>query len=217
MDDILNSLIDDSLMKVLFMCVLIVHSLSAQAVSKQRFQEILEIFSHTFSSYASRDGREFEILASYEADWAQAFARRWERDQLIVYGGIARIKGVSEDSFALGLCHEIGHLYAGIPYSDAFNRLSAEGQADYWATQTCWSEVAPLIGSGELTQRAEAAALILTAFFASNRHLPAPAMDQRDEQVVSATLKTHPSPQCRLDTFLAGLHQSPRPRCWFFE
>lgn len=202
-------------MKSFIIFALLLHSFSASAVSKRRFQEILEIFSHTFSTYASRDGREFEILASYEADWAQAFARRWEKDQLIVYGGIARIKGGSDDSFALGLCHEVGHLYAGTPWSDVFNRLSVEGQADYWATQTCWNEVAPLIGSGDPIQRAHSAALILTAFFAGQRNLPSPSFDELDETVVVQTLKTHPSPQCRLDTFLAGLQNGPKPLCWF--
>ncbi len=165
-------------------------------------------------------------MTDYNEDWAQAFARRWETDQIIVYGGIAAIG--SEDTMALILCHESGHLFGGTPYSDNYNRLSLEGQADYWGAGECLEKIltslSPLLPSPKALQfclnekmcaRSVDAFLALTAHFADNRNLPHPELDTPDETVVTTLNLTHPSPQCRLDTMIAGMKRHPRPRCWF--
>lgn len=166
-------------------------------------------------------------MTDYNEDWAQAFARRWEEDQVIVYGGIAAIKNSSEDTFALILCHETGHLYGGEPVGDTHNNLSLEGQADYWALRSCFPKIlsslsgrTPSAGALEYCQNETACArtvdaiLAVTAHFADNRNLPHPQLDTPDETVVPATLLTHPNPQCRLDTMIAGMKGLPRPLCW---
>ena len=186
-------------------------------VSRTQFRQVIAAFEAEFARDAAEEGRTFEILHDWDTDWAQAFARRWETDHLVVYGGIARIAHATTDSLALILCHEVGHLYGGVPYSDETNRLSLEGQADWWATAHCWERVIHQLPgrAGNERERAVAAALTVTAFFASNRSLPMPRAETPDTSVVSRTNQTHPAPQCRLDTYLAGLLKQERPRCWW--
>lgn len=186
-------------------------------LTRSEFHQTIKSFESVFAPYAARDGRVFEILSDWETPWPQAFARRWETDHLVVYGGIARIAGSTIDSFALVLCHEVGHLYGGEPFGDEHNRLAVEGQADYWATSECWEKIIlelPL-REGSVQDRGVAAAIVLASFFAANRNLPAPRVDTPDTSVVERINRTHPSPQCRLDTYLAGLELKERPLCWW--
>lgn len=189
---------------------------SLRAVTQAEFTSVVAVFEEEFQRDAAQHGRRFEIMHDWNQDWAQAFARRWETDHLVVYGGVARLPGASVDSFALVLCHEVGHLYGGAPFSDAYNMISVEGQADYWAGEECWERVAAhLPTNGAVSARFRSAALTLTSYFASSRGLPAPQLSTPDPSVATVTNLTHPTPQCRLDTFLAGLNEAPRPRCWF--
>lgn len=197
-----------------------------EKLPKKTFDRIIKLFETTLSPLSEATGRKLEIMTDYNENWAQAFARRWETDQIIVYGGIAAIG--SEDTFALVLCHESGHLFGGKPFSDDHNRLSLEGQADYWAAGVCFEKVLPELSprdpsrgalkfcqEDKICARSVDAFLALTAHFADNRSLPHPALTSKDETIVTTMLLTHPSPQCRLDTMVAGLKKLLRPLCWF--
>jgi len=201
---------------------------SGEKLPRKTFDRIIKLFETTFSPLSEASGRKLEIMTDYQADWAQAFARRWETDQIIVYGGIAAIG--TEDTFAMVLCHEAGHLFGGKPFSDEFNRLSLEGQGDYWGARDCLKKFLPALPirnpsvsslkfceQDHICGRSVDAFLALTAHFADNRNLPHPTLETPDETVVTSMLLTHPSPQCRLDTMIAGLRGLPRPHCWFFQ
>jgi hypothetical protein len=154
-------------------------------LTRAEFSQTIRVFEAVFAPYAARDNRTFEILSDWNEAWPQAFARRWETDHLIVYGGIARIPGSTIDSFALTLCHEVGHLYGGEPFGDSANRMAVEGQADYWAASECWEKIVnelPL-REGSVQDRGVAAAIVLSAFFAANRNLPAPRVETPDTSV----------------------------------
>ena len=197
-----------------------------EKLPRKTFDRIIKLFETTFSPLSEASGRQLEIMTDYDENWAQVFARRWETDQIIVYGGIAAIG--SEDTMALVLCHESGHLFGGRPFSDEFNRLSLEGQADYWGAGECFKKILPKLAprkssadalkfcqGDEACSRSIDAFLSLTAHFADNRNLPHPTLSTPDETVVTSMLFTHPSPQCRLDTMIAGMMHLPRPTCWF--
>lgn len=201
--------------------------ISGYKLSKTSFRSIIRILHARFSPLSQQEGRKLEFFTDYDADWAQAFARRWETDQVHVYGGLAAIPNVTEDAFTLVVCHELGHLYGGEPFSDPNNRTSIEGQADYWAGQRCFKEVVgdlpkliPSKASLSICRNDEAcargldAALVLTAFYADNRSIPHPQLGTPDQNVVTEILKTHPEPQCRLDTYRAGLLGMRQPSCW---
>lgn len=196
---------------------LAVQRYSSGGITRTEFRQTLATAHRLFSPLAARDGRKLEFLTDWNQDWAQAFARRWDNDQVVIYGGIARIPRGTIDTFALFICHELGHLYGGTPYRDEHNRIAVEGQADWWATSECWNTLAADLPArpGSLEQRGVEAALIVTAFYAANRNIPAPAVETPDSTRVEKTLMTHPEPQCRLDTYIAGLLKNERPRCWW--
>lgn len=193
------------------------HGASSPAMTRSEFLGVLAVARKTFTPLATSHNRRLEIMSDWSSDWAQAFTRRWETDQVLVYGGIARIAGGTQDSLALLICHELGHLYAGAPYSDEHSALSAEGQADWWATNFCWPRFAEQLPSSnpDIHNRAIRASLIVTAFYAANRNIPAPTLQTPDLTIVEKTLLTHPEPQCRLDTYVAGLANTSRPLCWW--
>lgn len=192
------------------------YEVSSSAMTKTQFRSTVATARRLFSYLAENNGRRLEFFTDWDSDWAQAFARRWESDQILIHGGIARIPGGNVDSLALLICHELGHLYGGTPYSDSHNSLSAEGQADWWATKECWPVIAPALSSDvDIGGRGQRAALVATAFYAANRGLSAPKVSTPDPSEVGKTLLTHPEPQCRLDTYVAGLKGQERPRCWW--
>ena len=132
------------------------------------------------------------------------------------------------------LCHELGHLYGKEPWSDEYNRKSVEGQADYWGAQVCLPTLLRAIPSeslpapipptiqrrclnDQLCIRALLAAARVGLFLANNHQLPVPQFDTPDPTVFNETFHVHPSPQCRLDTYLAGFFNRSRPHCWFAE
>lgn len=129
---------------------------------------------------------------------------------------------------------------------DGGAKISVEGQADYFAYRSCLprmfkrlaamksysgSEQAEKICAGtqgtklidktqlEFCQRAvQTLETERTFFWQSNQ--TAVDLFASDTSVVQKTdLRPdyYPSPQCRLDTMLAGIKQRPRPACWFKE
>jgi hypothetical protein len=226
-------------MKVLLLTLLISLNVSASMTDelmrptgtklpKSRFNAVIKLMETEFQGLAAESGRKLEFLTDYDEDWAQAFARRWETDQVIVYGGASGLSGGSEDSFALILCHEVGHLYGGMPYSDDYNKLAVEGQADFWSTRDCFKRIIGKLSAktpaeswvkyckGDVVcARTVEAALVVTAFYADNRSLVHPKLDTPDVTIAEATNRTHPMPQCRLDTLKAGLEFLMRPLCWY--
>lgn len=57
---------------------------------------------------------------------------------VLMYGGLARRPEVTEDGFALVMCHEMGHHLGGFPFYGFMSRWAAsEGEADYFATDVC--------------------------------------------------------------------------------
>ena len=208
-------------------------------ISKKVFNQELALMQKAFSPLAEARNEKLMIAPDWTAnDWANAMSRRWPpEDQIIVYSGLAYRKEISTDALALIVCHELGHLFGGEPLRDEYNQISNEGQADYWGTQACLQDAFKLFdykddstipregivlfceNHSELDSvfcvRALKAAERIGSFFAHNANKPEPKVETPDQSVVDQTIHTHNSPQCRLDTFVAGLLKLDRPRCWY--
>lgn len=101
-------------------------------LSEKNFHSIIKIFHELYAP-------KILIHGSWADTNVNAYALRekgiWSVN---VSGGIARAKKMTKDSFALIICHEIGHHMGGEPKSFLYDGWSsAEGQADYWATKNC--------------------------------------------------------------------------------
>ncbi|MCP4911630.1 MAG: hypothetical protein GY909_00815 [Oligoflexia bacterium] len=177
-------------------------------ISKRDFFRLLENFEKQFTPLALTYGDKLHVLGGWNDPTADmAMSRRWGNDaQILVYRGMAHRKELSKKGLLLILCHELGHLYGGTPHTTMGK--SVEGQADYWATNICLPQVLPnddhMIAINEVAH-----------FLANNWDEPIPNEQTPDLTIVDETLKVHPAPQCRFDTYLAGLRKQPRPRCWF--
>lgn len=214
--------------KFLLILFFITFDLKAE-VTKSEFSAVIAVIHKNFHHLSLRENRKLKFYTNYQSDWAQAFARRWDDDEIHIYGGFAKILNASVDSLALIICHELGHLYAGAPFSNKDSRLSVEGMADYWASSVCMPKIinelpespSPIeneyllrCANDQNCARNLRAAMIISSHFAKNGKEEKPSFDTFDPTIVEKTLKTHPSAQCRLDTFVAGVFGLEKPRCW---
>ncbi len=153
---------------------------------------------------------------------------------LNMYGGYARHSLVTEDGYALVMCHELGHHLGGTPRkvfdSGETAWPSVEGQADYFATLKCLRKIfrkdnneaviaaldVPAVIRDKCSKnfkesweaaiciRTSLAGISIGAISAAIRNTTAPSVDTPDESVVEKTYEAHPLPQCRLDTYFQG-------------
>lgn len=178
--------------------------------------------------------KELIINIDWENDRVNAHATKDENDNpvVVVRGGMIRHPEMTRDGLLMIICHELGHHYGGAPKkfrgnSNKRSWSSAEGQADYFATNKCL----PLIfadGSENIQMRARGddknqesarnrcredqycirsamAALVVGKVFASLKPFwENPKLDLTDSSQVGVTQYKHPRPQCRLDTYIAG-------------
>jgi hypothetical protein len=150
-----------------------------------------------------------------------------------LYGGFARHPYISEDGYALVICHEIGHHIGGAPkkiIKDMPIWASTEGQSDYFATLKCLRKVFvsddnidvvsklevpekvkedceksfPTDWEVALCIRTSLAGLSVAKVNADSRKVDPPEFTTPDQTLVEATSNNHPVPQCRLDTYFAG-------------
>lgn len=158
-------------------------------------------------------------------------------------GAVPQSAPMNMDGYAIVACHELGHILGGTPKqtSALAQWSSVEGQADYYATNQCmWHYVKNLQSSDVIHDfdkesvarcdevfgddinkmlgclRITSGILAMVDYFnqtiSKDNNI---SLTSHDETKVTKTLQKYPSPQCRVDTWLAGLYNQPRPRCWF--
>ncbi len=185
-------------------------------IPKKLFKNTIKAMEKKFQYLAVN--RE-ERLVTY-AGWTDptadlATARRWENAQVLIFRGMAHRNEINQDALALIVCHEIGHLYGGEPLKIEHDFIAAEGQADYFATKYCLRDALIMISPQNIEQRLVQAINGVGEFLAHNWGHPIPSLDTPDLIEVEKTYLEHPTPQCRFDTYMAGLNGQGRPKCWF--
>ena len=109
-------------------------------VSEQNFFEIIQRLHKIYSpDIEKKSGLKFLMIADWKSTTVNIYANRLVDAWIVsVNGGFARTYGMTDDSFALAVCHEIGHHLGGAPRTFLHARWpAAEGQADYFATSKC--------------------------------------------------------------------------------
>ena len=197
--------------------------------TEDRYHEVLDHLIKVYEPIIQAQGGVFII----DRDWSDGAVNMWaERigNEFIleVPGGMARYHLISEEGFISSLCHELGHLLGGPPGG---LYISYEGQSDYYAGQSCIAkvlggfspqktlpldlEVAEICQGDQLCSRSLQGMKSLTSYYAELEGVGFPQFKTPSTVEVSKTLTAHPPAQCRLDTFLAGYQNRPRPRCWY--
>ena len=187
-------------------------------IKKRIFFSVIEMMEREFQHHAAARNEELVIYGGWVEPTADiALARRWEEGQVLVYRGMAHRLELNPDALILVICHELGHLYGGAPFKDSDKEISPEGQADYFATNICLEKALSAWDSRNVEKRVISSILNVGLFLANNRDISAPSRDTPDISEVDQTNMRHPSPQCRLDTYFAGLANLERPSCWYKE
>lgn len=194
------------------------------------FMKTAQLVQREFSGDFARLGRVLKIVTDWKSEEENAFASNNGRvAEVHLLGAYAR--AMTEDSFLMVACHELGHHLAGAPYYSHTTggiRMSTEGQSDYFATSKCMRRVLKNQDNRAYVQRYGAhysvridcnhvwgvntnesflcmrsimAAMNLRLRFFPNRR---DLLNQRDYTKVGATLERHPEAQCRFDTHRAG-------------
>jgi len=211
----------------------------SKTTQERFYRDLYETEINKFKAFLSLSN--LEIRIQWENNSVNAFASKEDETMIItVLGGLLRHKQMSLAILQTVLCHELGHHLGGSPYKRG-KWSTVEGKSDYYALNDCLNNFLlnennqdfiskqknvkityPFCNTTDyLCQR-----LILsskqTAEFSHKltqtrrgSRFSYPKLEKRDPTIVSSTLEEHPTPQCRLDTFISGTLNNDYPRCWF--
>lgn len=206
-------------------------------MTEAEFKKITNTIADLYRPIMKEKGGNLDMRANWKSGTVNAFAKRsWFGNKWIVqmYGGLARHELVTQDAYAMVVCHEIGHHIGGTPKNSFPNNwASVEGQSDYWGAMKCFRKYAELDNNVQvmknvdvditakekcadnfklaeeraICERTAMAGYSLASLLRSLRKDPdAPKLDfsKPDAKVVTSTFTSHPAAQCRLDTYFAG-------------
>ncbi len=197
-------------------------------LTQAQFNSVIDRAEAVYKPIFTQFGATFSVERLWSDTTVNAYADQpsptsW---QVHMYGGLARRAEVTEDGFAMVICHEMGHHLGGFPYVQDW--AANEGQSDTHATGVCAMKVfAPNL---ELSARAEAE---LPAEMKAKCDANRPAAERDncyralvagksladllaalgnstvsfstpDTTTVTHTNNDHPAAQCRLDTYVSG-------------
>lgn len=210
-----------------------VDALRVGGLTEAQFNAVIDQIEPIYQPIVSNMGGKLKINRKWTDGTVNANASRSGSTWVVnMFGGLARHDTITEDGFALVLCHELGHHLGGAPkVAGFFNRwASNEGQADYFAALKCLrktflnddnativstlnapaslvnacTKAHPNTDEKNICIRTGMAGMSVGHFFASMRNQAAPDFETPDTNVVSRTNDAHPAYQCRLDTFFQG-------------
>lgn len=209
-----------------------VDSFESNGMTEKTFNSIIDKVEKVYTPIVKENGGRLKVYRKWSDGTVNAYAKRslftktW---QVHMFGGLARHKAVTEDAFALVVCHELGHHLGGAPKVSSFvmSWASNEGQSDYFATLKCFrkvfgqddnialtskmtidpqaiskcEEIWSSPADAALCKRAAMAAKSLATLLGRGKKV---AFNTPDKSIVTKTNDKHPQGQCRLDTYFQG-------------
>jgi hypothetical protein len=204
-----------------------VDALVVSSIDQATYNAVIDKVEAVYAPITAALGGKLEIDRKWSDPIVNSYAWRlsgvWHVD---ILGGLARYPGLTPDSLALVVCHELGHHLGGAPRFWGV-WAAVEGEADYFAAFKCMKMVfdqdeAPVdptvpatvtqkcretyAASNEVRvcERTAMAGLALGDLLAVLGRGALPHFDTPDLSKVSRTEWWHPIAQCRLDTYVAG-------------
>ena len=203
----------------------------AGGLTEAQFNAVIDHVETIYKPLFAQHGATLTVERLWNDETVNAFADQpsdtdWE---VHMFGGLARRPEVTEDGFAMVICHELGHHLGGFPFVSSTDWAANEGQADMHATGACASKVftpnpalelqAQLTIPANLKEKcdlhhtnAQARGVCYRAIAAGKSlgdllgalegHTV--SFDTPDTSVVTVTNNDHPAAQCRLDTYVAS-------------
>lgn len=115
-------------------------------ITEKQFNNVINRISALYTPVVKRLGGNLNFNRKWTDGTVNAYADRGDTPDgktwnVSMFGGLARHPEMTEDGFAVVVCHELGHHLGGAPRkTDATGALrwaANEGQADYYATLKC--------------------------------------------------------------------------------
>ena len=203
-----------------------------QGLTLEQYNAVIDKVENIYTPIAASYGKKLQINRLWESPIVNAGTYVQGNTWVInMYGGYARHPAISEDGYALVLCHELGHHIGGAPKKESVRWSSGEGQADYFATLKClrkvfrkddniavvaaMTNIPPIITEkchGPFKEEWEAALCIRTSMAgispgnisADIRGTTPPDIMNSDTGIVEELFTGYPEPQCRVDTYFQG-------------
>jgi hypothetical protein len=197
-------------------------------LTEKQFNDTIDYVSAYYAPVIEHFKGKLNVDRNWDDPTVNAYANRvGDTWNIAMFGGLARRPEVTEDGFAMVVCHELGHHLGGFPFVREW--AADEGQSDYFATQACarnlWKTDFAVNASfakkvdktakekcdnswdskseQKLCYRIASASFSLaTLLGALNNQVP--SFSTPDTSKVTTTDHAHPKAQCRLDTYLAG-------------
>ncbi|MCC6277374.1 MAG: M48 family metalloprotease [Oligoflexia bacterium] len=123
-------------------------------VKERQFNEIIDHIIEMWKPLAQANGATLVAEKRWNDPTVNAYAQQsgstWK---VTMFGGLFRRPEVTPDAFALVVCHELGHHFAGYAFYGHDDWASSEGQSDYWATQVCGRKIFEKTYSGNSKYR----------------------------------------------------------------
>lgn len=249
------------MIRIFFLVLLMILTWEVQAqVSYSQFQDVVKVFHQVFDQELRKKNEVLVVnnsAASESQDIWWNFSDRHASYSsyrgsdgvrihfLFMFGGFARISGMTQDGLAMTLCHELGHGVGGAPYKDSGDNylVTVEGQADYFAARNCIKKIYAVLPAREpsatsnpwaqnqcrshfselsdykMCLRAFQSLEVEREFFRTQPGIEAETHFETPDLSVSDRVNLHayfyPSAQCRLDTMMAGILEKSQPCCWW--
>ena len=208
-----------------------VHDKAAAGINESQFNSVIDKIETLYTSIVSQYGGELQVERNWSDGTVNAYAEQvgsiWK---VAMFGGLARHRTITEDGFALVVCHELGHHIGGAPKYNSDEWASNEGQSDYFATLKCLRRVWMSENNQEIVAKMDVPQIVKSScakswsdkadeaicirgamagdsvakLFASMSWGRAPKFDTPDRKIVGRTNDRHPAYQCRLDTYFQG-------------
>lgn len=204
---------------------------AAKGLSEKQFNNVINKVEKLYKPIVASMGAELTVVRKWTDGTVNAYAEQEGKTwKVSMFGGLARHKAITEDGFALVVCHEIGHHIGGAPkYADE-TWASNEGQSDYFATTKCLRRVWQKDNNAKIVKKMSvpkklsetcnkswptasdraicirggmAGDSVARLFAALSWQSPA-KFETPDSREVSSTSDSHPATQCRLDTYFQG-------------
>ena len=203
-------------------------------MTEERFNEIIDLADKHYKPIVKAKGGKLKWNRKWKTGTVNASAQRgWFSSWKVnMYGGLARHELVTDDAFALVVCHELGHHIGGAPQVSGFmSWASNEGQSDYFGALKCFRRIFEDQNNAEIVDKMEIPELVSTkcaeAYTLENdvalckrtamagKSLAMLLGSLRDSEaelkfstpdttVVKKTNNSHPAAQCRMDTYFQG-------------
>lgn len=139
-----------------------VNAKSSAGLTEEQFNSVIDSVESMYKPIVSTYGGDLSVVRKWTDATVNAYAQQNGKTWTVsMFGGLARHETITEDGFALVVCHEIGHHIAGAPlYSYKLQSMlagwaSTEGQSDYFATTKCLRKVWEADNNEEIVSKME--------------------------------------------------------------